>query len=417
MGQSFSKTPTDPKNQSWASSVDEFLKGFKMESQMFSPETIDFIKSNLETGNLQGTVSVISDTMKEIENATINIAVTGESGSGKSSFINALRGIGHEETDAAACGVVETTMERKSYTHPKFPCVTLWDLPGIGTTKFQPQEYLKKMNFHEYDFFIIVCAQRFKLNDSQLATVIKKMKKNFYLVRTKVDHDLYNQRKAQSKTFCKEKTLQMIREDCLDNLRAIDVNDAPVFLISSFELSEYDFPKLESTLLEELPAYKCYIFTQYLSCVMDAAIERRKGCLKEKIWLEALNCGALAMIPVMGYTSDRDVQQLEETLTFYRSYFGVDDASLEHIAMDLHLSVENLKTKLKSPYLLSGEKDDDVLGDQLLKNFEKFCSISGGLLATGLYFRKTFYLHNHFLDTVVDDAKFLLQRAVIKEQH
>ncbi|XP_004697220.1 T-cell-specific guanine nucleotide triphosphate-binding protein 2-like [Echinops telfairi] len=416
MGQSSSKTPADPKNQNWASSVDEFVKDFKMESQMFSPETIDFIKSNLETGNMQGAVSVISNVMKEIENATIHIAVTGESGSGKSSFINALRGVGHEDLDAAACGVVETTMERKPYRHPKIPHVTLWDLPGIGTTTFQPQEYLKKMNFNEYDFFIIVCAQRFKLNDSQLATVIRKMKKNFYLVRTKVDHDVYNQRRAQPKNFCKDKTLQMIREDCLRNLRAIGVNDAGVFLISSFEVSDYDFPKLETTLLEELPAYKRHIFTQCLPCVTDAAIERRKDYLRQKIGLEALQCGALATIPVMGCISDSDVQQLEATLTFYRSYFGLDDASLEHIAKDLHLSVEELKAKLKSPHLLSVEKDD-LLWDKPLKKFEKFCSISGELLATGLYFRKTFYLQNHFLDTVVDDAKFLLQKAVIKEQH
>ncbi|XP_075398853.1 interferon-gamma-inducible GTPase 10-like [Tenrec ecaudatus] len=416
MGQSSSNTSVDPKNKNWASSIEEFFKDFKMESQMLSSEIINLIKSNMEKGDVSGTANVISDAMNEIENATINIAVTGESGSGKSSFINALRGVGHEETDAAACGVVETTMERKSYTHPKIPNVKLWDLPGIGTTKFQPQEYLKKMNFNEYDFFIIICATRFKENDSKLATVIKKMKKNFYLVRSRVDSDLYNQRRAKPKTFRKEKTLQMIREDCLDNLRAIDVNHAPVFLISSFELSEYDFPKLESTLLEELPAYKRHIFMQCLPCVTDAAIERRKDCLRQKIWLEALKCGALATIPVMGYLSDSDVQQLEETLTFYRSYFGVDDASLEHIAKDLHLSVEELKTNLKSPYLLSVEKDDDLLGDQLLKKFEKFCYIAGGFLATGLYFRKTFYLQNHFLDAVVDDAKFLLQRAVIKGQ-
>ncbi|XP_030744604.1 T-cell-specific guanine nucleotide triphosphate-binding protein 2-like [Echinops telfairi] len=417
MGQSSSNTPADPKNKTWASSVEEFFKDFKIESQMLSSEMIKLIKSNIEKGDVQGTANVISAAMKEIENAAVNIAVTGESGSGKSSFINALRGVGHEDLDAAACGVVETTMERKSYCHAKIPNVTLWDLPGIGTTKFQPQEYLKKVNFNEYDFFIIICATRFKEYDSQLATVIKKMKKNFYFVRSKVDSDLKNQRRAQPKNFCKDKTLQMIREDCLRNLRAIGVNDAGVFLISSFEVSDYDFPKLETTLLEELPAYKRHIFTQCLPCVTDAAIERRKDYLRQKIWLEALQCGALATIPVMGCISDSDVEQLEVTLTFYRSYFGLDDASLEHIAKDLHLSVEELKANLKSPDLLSVAKDDDLLADKLWKMLEKLCFIGGGLLATGLYFRKTFYLQNHFLDTVVDDAKFLLQKAVIKEQH
>lgn len=116
--------------------------------------------------------------------------MTGESGAGKSSFINALIGIRPEEEGAAEVGVVETTMERTPYQHPKIKTLTLWDLPGIGTQKFPPKTYLEKVKFKEYDFFIIASATRFTKLELDLAIAIRILKKNYYFVRTKVDIDL-----------------------------------------------------------------------------------------------------------------------------------------------------------------------------------------------------------------------------------
>lgn len=116
--------------------------------------------------------------------------MTGESGAGKSSFINALIGIRPEEEGAAEVGVVETTMKRTPYQHPKIKTLTLWDLPGIGTQKFPPKTYLEKVKFKEYDFFIIASATRFTKLELDLAIAIRILKKNYYFVRTKVDIDL-----------------------------------------------------------------------------------------------------------------------------------------------------------------------------------------------------------------------------------
>ncbi|KAM9254124.1 LOW QUALITY PROTEIN: interferon-gamma-inducible GTPase 10-like [Dugong dugon] len=406
MGQSSSSVCSDTKAHDLASSFENFFKDFKMESKTLSLETVTLIKSNLEKGDVQGAASVISEALKDIENVPLHIAVTGESGSGKSSFINALWGIGHEGVDAANVGVVETTLEKAGYKHPKFPKVTIWDLPGIGITKFQPRKYLKEMEFNTYDFFFIICATRFKDNDLELAKAIKKMKKNFYFV-TKVDSDLYNKKMSHPNTFCKDKVLKEI-DDCLKHLQEAKLEDPRVFLISNLNKFAYDFPNLETTLLK-LPAHKRYIFMQCLPSVTNAAIDRKRDFLKQKIWLEALKAGATATISFMGFISDNDMEKLEKTLTVYRSYFGLDDATLENVAKKWDLSVEELKEKIKSPHLLLVETDDENLGEKLLKFVEKV-SISGGLLATGLYFRKTFYLQNYFLDTVVNDAKVLLSK-------
>ncbi|KAL6041184.1 hypothetical protein STEG23_022890 [Scotinomys teguina] len=158
MGQLFSDTSKNEDSGDLTPSFTAYFKKIKAENKIISQETIHCIESHLTKGNIQGTNSVISDALKKIDDAPINIAVTGESGAGKSSFINALMGVGHEDQGAAKVGVVETTMERNSYKHPKTKTWTFWDLPGIGTMKFPPKDYLEKVKFQEYEFLLIVSA-------------------------------------------------------------------------------------------------------------------------------------------------------------------------------------------------------------------------------------------------------------------
>ncbi|XP_057632016.1 interferon-gamma-inducible GTPase 10-like [Chionomys nivalis] len=412
MGQTSSTSDADAHNM--ASSFNAFFKTFKMESRVISEETISSVQRFMEQGDIQKTISTINAALAEVEKAPLSIAVTGETGAGKSTFINALRGIGHEETDSARSGAVETTMVREKYTHSKFPNVTIWDLPGVGSTTFKPEEYLKKMKFQEYDFFLIISATRFKENDAQLAKAIKKMKKNFYFVRTKIDSDLWNQERCTPKTYNREKTLETIRKNCVENLQKAGMAFTHVFLVSSVEVARFDFPLLESTLLKELPAHKRHIFMQCLPNVTEAAIDRRKDVLKQKIWLEALKSGASATIPLMVFFKD-DIEELEKTLTHYRSCFGLDDKSLENMARDLSLPMEELESIIRSPHLLSCETDESV-GDKLVKYLEKMFAVTGGFIATGLYFRKSYYLQNYFLDIVSDDAKILLKKKVFLEE-
>lgn len=391
-----------------ASSLETFFKNFKKESKILSEETITLIESHLENKDLQGAVSVISHALKNIDKAPLNIAVTGETGAGKSSFINALRGVGHEDEGAAPTGVVETTMERTPYEHPKVPRVTIWDLPGIGSTTFQPQNYLTEMKFGEYDFFIIVSATRFKEIDAHLAKAIAKMNTKFYFIRTKVDIDVSNEQRGKPKSFNKENVLKKIRDDSSKHLQEALSSEPPVFLISNFDVSDYDFPKLESTLLSELPAHKRHIFMLSLHSVTETAIDRKRDFLKQKIWLEALKAGAWATLPFGGLIRDK-LEKLEGTLNLYRAYFGLDDASLENMAKDFNVPVNKLRAHIKSPHLLTEEKDMSF-EKKVLKYVEYISSVIGGPLATGLYFRKTFYLKNLFIDTVASDAKALLYK-------
>lgn len=413
MGQTSSNP--DAKAHNMASSFDEFFKNFKVESKIISEETINSIQSHVQKGDIQKAISIIDAALTDIEKAPLNIAVTGESGAGKSTLINALRGMGHEESGAAKIGAVETTMVREKYTHPKFPNVTIWDLPGVGTSKFKPEDYLKEMKFQEYDFFLIISATRFTENNAQLAKAIAKMKKKFYFVRTKIDSDLWSEKKCKPKSYNREKTLERIRNDCVENLQKAKVPYTHVFLVSSTEVAQFDFPKLEATLLRELPAQKRHIFMQCLPNITETAIDRRRDALRQTIWLEALKAGATATIPMMSFFDD-DIEELEKTLTHYRACFGLDDESLENMAGEWSMSVEELKSTIKSPHLLSSELNESG-ADKLVKIMEKVFAVTGGFVATGLYFRKSYYIQNYFLDTVTEDAKVLLKKKVYLQEN
>ncbi|XP_021045279.1 interferon-inducible GTPase 1-like [Mus pahari] len=413
MGQLFSNTPKNEDNGNLESSFSEYFRNYKPENQIISEETIHSIELCLKRGDLQRANSIICDALKNIDNAPINIAVTGESGAGKSSLINALRQVKHEGKGAAKVGVTETTTKVDSYKHPKIKNLTLWDLPGIGTMKFPPKDYLEKVDFKKYDFFIIVSATRFTKQELDLAKAIKIMKKNYYFVRSKVDFDLDNEKKSKPSDFVREDILIQIRKSYLDTFRENKIDAPQIFLISSHNLSDYDFPALMDTLVKDLPTEKRRNFLLSLPNITEAAIQKKYNSVKQFIWLEAMKDGLLATVPVLGILQDLDMERLKKSLDYYRDLFGVDDESLKLMAKDAQVPVELLKKKLKSPYLL--KLKEETLGALLLNYLEKFASANGGLLATGLYFRKTYYLQFHFLDTVAEDAKVLLQEAYPKK--
>lgn len=174
------------------------------------------VKNDLMNNDTAAAVEKIQRYSKEPNNIPLKIAITGESKSGKSTFVSALRGIksiGDEDEGAAPTGVVETTSQVTPYPHPKYPSVILWDLPGIGTTRFPADEYLKLVGFERFDFFIIISDSRFRENDVKLAQEIQRMKEKFYFLWSKVDKDIRAEKRTR-REFNMERTLSTIRKNC-----------------------------------------------------------------------------------------------------------------------------------------------------------------------------------------------------------
>ena len=259
-------------------------------------ESLKRIQTDFEKGQPIEAADEVQRALQSAENATLNVAVIGQSGSGKSSFINVLQGIGHEQAGSASVGVVPTTTKKTPYPHPKRPNMTFWDLPGTGTPESNPDPYQEVVGDDNYDFFIIISSSRFSANDAFLAQKIQEKGKKFYFVRTKVDSDLYNERKSKPRSFKKETVLQQIRDNCLIKLSKI-VSEPTVFLVSNFKPKKFDFPKLQETLLQNLPAEKRYIALLLCPNLSESFIEMKRAMIKEKVWLKAVRAAVLAFIP------------------------------------------------------------------------------------------------------------------------
>ncbi|KAF7659092.1 hypothetical protein LDENG_00003350 [Lucifuga dentata] len=249
---------------------------------IFKTELNDEIKAALQSNDPAAAAKKIQAYLEEQKNIPLNIAITGESGSGKSTFVNAFRGVDNKDEGAAPIGCVETTSEVTPYPHPNYPNVTLWDLPGIGTIKFPADKYLEYVGFKKFDFFIIISAERFKENDAKLAKDIQKMKKKFYFVRSKIDHSMCDEKRNQ-KDFNAEKTLTLIRENCIKGLQDQGVESPKVFLISSSELHLYDFHLLQETLERELPVHKREALLLAMRITNVQTIKKKKEAFEAKI--------------------------------------------------------------------------------------------------------------------------------------
>ncbi|KAK0148557.1 Interferon-inducible GTPase 5 [Merluccius polli] len=336
------------------------IKALNIQCPMESKATEE-IKKALDNKDLGLAASITKKYLEDINNVPLNIAVTGESGSGKSTFVNALRGTDNRDETAAPTGVKETTKEPESYPHPRYQNVILWDLPGIGTTKFPADQYLKLVGFERFDFFIIVSADRFTENDAKLAQEIKKMGKKFYFIRPKIDNNLHAAERSQRK-YDEGETLQEIRENCIKGL--VDQGVSPqVFMVSLFDLHKYDFQTLLETIEREMPSLKRDVLILAVP-VCRSFIHKKKEVFSSRIKYYALLSAGAAAVPVPGLSFPVDAVILVSVLTTYVDGFGLDKKSLEKLSSDTKMPLAELMEVMKCP--LSGKDVTEEVVVQML---------------------------------------------------
>ncbi|XP_051960617.1 interferon-inducible GTPase 5-like [Xyrauchen texanus] len=327
-----------------------FTHLFKMSTSedysVITQEELEELKECISTQDLSSAVDTIKHFLDQQDRVELNIAVTGESGSGKSTFINAFRGLGDDDEDSAETGEVETTKEPKAYKHPKYKNMKLWDLPGIGTLNFKAHEYLKRVQFERYDFFIIIASDRFRECHADLVKEIKRMKKNFYFIRSKIDSSIDAERRK--KNFDEKKTLDNIREDCVNGLRGIGVEDPDVFLISGRYLNNYDFNSLHERMETELPQHKRHVLMLTVPNITTEIIERKKKALEKNILRVALLSAGVAVLPFHDLSFFVDIALIVYEIQKYKTVFGLDDESLQRISERSGKSIKFLKSEMKS---------------------------------------------------------------------
>jgi hypothetical protein len=124
-----------------------------------------------------------------------HFAVAGVAGGGKSSLINAFRGLENRDTalGAAPTGVTETTLAISRLPDPNQARPFVWyDIPGAGTLKIKDWQYFNKQGLYVFDCIIVLFDSRFTMADIAILMNCKRFGIPTYIVRSKSDAHIRN---------------------------------------------------------------------------------------------------------------------------------------------------------------------------------------------------------------------------------
>ena len=161
--------------------------------------------------------------------------------------------------------------------------------------------------------------------------------------------------------------------------------------MSNFEPKEFDFPKLQETLLQDLPAEKRYI-TLLLPNLSESFIEMKKAMIKEKLWLKTIRTTVLAFFPMIPFFCGFNMSEQKQQLKCYQSDFGLDEESVSQIAQNLGISEQEIYSLMKSADFNSLVKDDSIIpmSRSVLSSFAQLLDSPSLLFSS--FTKSTFYI-------------------------
>ncbi|KAK0240887.1 P-loop containing nucleoside triphosphate hydrolase protein [Armillaria nabsnona] len=122
-----------------------------------------------------------------------HLAIAGISGTGKSSLINAFRGIWDDDEGAAMTDIVESTSVVTPYLDPNPANPLIWfDVPGSGTLACSDWTYFNDQGLYVFDAIIILFNDRFTATDIAILKNCERYNIPTYIVRSKSDIHIEN---------------------------------------------------------------------------------------------------------------------------------------------------------------------------------------------------------------------------------
>ena len=363
---------------------------------------------------------VLKKTLMEWRDLPLNIAVTGNSGTGKSSFINAIRGRTGDDEGAAEIGVKETSSEPIPYAHPNNPNLKFWDFPGVWTLKLSSHKYLDRVEFWKYDCFLIFASERFRESDAWLAMQINQKGKKFYFVRTKIDLDIENDRISHPKTNNAANVMKKVRNNCEENLHLAGTRSPDIFILSNHYPDRWDFPVLSARLIRDLPIHKREAMIYSLRALTFDQVRQKRKTLESRTWKAAALSGLSAAVPIPGLSVAVDLGLIIYEPIFYLKVFGLDEASLRSLARATGIEMDLPVSKIEFPLLnyISQQGVTKLLvsyGPMVAtEEYLRYIPVVGSAIAGSLSYRKTMSALTTILNEMEKNALEVVRIAIEK---
>ena len=197
-----------------------------------------------------------------------HFAVAGISGGGKSSLVNAFRGLRSGDAGSAAVGVTETTLQMTRYTdaNPENPLVW-YDIPGAGTLKCRDWQYFNEQGLYVFDCIIVLFDNRFTMTDIAILLNARRFNIPTYIVRSKADQHIRNimrekgydsegdeedvERRNKLYKAARKQFIEETRKNVRANLEDANLPDQRVYIVSNTTMLSVVLNKVPKKSIDE----------------------------------------------------------------------------------------------------------------------------------------------------------------------
>lgn len=359
----------------------------------------------------QGISTFIESLKKEydaVKNATVNIAISGQSGAGKSSLINAIVG-----RKVAEVGITETTLHIKKHTSNG---IHFSDLPGCGTEKFPIKTYLEHCNLESFDAVIVVTANRFYENDIWLIKEMIRIGRPVYVVRTKMDESIANGKHDDNLT--EYEVFEKVKNDIKSNMGNIQIKG--IYLTSSREPLKMDLSKLLIDIEQNLTGIKKQRFMSDVAPLNKQILEEKSIIAKKAVAYGASAAALNGINPIPGLDISLDIAILMTMSKEIQNIYGLDEKSIDELSkrMGNNANFTVIKTKAgqyatkfiaKEGIMLLLKRLSVSIGS---KEVLKYIPFVGQIAAAGIGYKMT----DSFGSDLVEESEALVHEILIKSE-
>lgn len=359
----------------------------------------------------QGIASFIESLKKDydaIKNATVNIAISGQSGAGKSSLINAI--VGRKVADT---GITETTLHIKKHTSNG---IHFSDLPGCGTEKFPIKNYIEQCNLESFDAVIVVTANRFYENDIWLIKEMIRIGRPVYVVRTKMDVSITDGMHDDNLT--EYEVFEKVKNDIKSNIGSIATKG--IYLISSREPLKMDLSILLIDIESNLTGIKKQRFMADVAPLNEQILEEKSVIAKKAVVYGASAAAINGINPIPGLDIGLDIAILIKMSKEIESIYGLDEKSLDGLSKRMGNSANFTAIKAKAgQYAAKFIAKEGIL--LLLKRLSvniaskeglKYIPFVGQIAAAGIGYK----MADSFGSDLMDESHEFAKEILIKSQ-
>lgn len=311
------------------------------------PDRIGLLESVRDTASEHGFgeeyLAAVMQAIRGRGRQDVRICCFGQPGAGKSSLINALRGVSHDDEASAPVGVTSSTTCLPVEYHHRHGDMRVTYVDNAGACL---------AGIDEADIALVVTCTRFTEFDKDLVARLRSMGKTFMLVRTKVSLDVLNERVSKARDWrlgkvTEESTVEHIRADIRRNMQETfpEFHGAlREFLVDSQEgPCSFDLMNLREHIIACVPGAKTAEFLRAVPLLSSKLIADKEESLHGQIRLWAAMTGLLGgLAPIPGVAGAVNLAFLRAWQRHLEAEFGISVSVLHRTLGGMGIGVAGI---------------------------------------------------------------------------